>query len=565
MKLFRSLLFSSLLLTGINLMAQPGSNAMRQMQMGQFGKAKAAFLRELNANNSADLWYNLGLLYVNSGKADSATICFAKATLADPKSSLGVIGQTMVDLKAGRVPQSGITLDKLQKSAASAKDVKALTAIANARYISGDTARWMEPLSAIATFDRKNINAYNLAGDIYTALAIRYPSGGYFGKASGRFEQALYYEPGNVEAITKLAGIYFIMQSYMDAWTKLKTALELDSVYLPALKQIGQVEYSLGKYELASNHFGRYMALTETSYPDYSKDRVKYINILYFNREYAKANDLIEKALKNDPSNQVLLRLKGYTAYELNKYADGLAAMGKFFQLRSAADTSKIIPTDYEYYGKLLSKSGEDSLATLILAKAIEMDTARYSLYEDIAKSYEKMKKYKLAVETYDKLIKTGRNASSATYFSKGRDLYFIANEIGKTADSLQRPEYIKQADSCFGMVCVITPASHLGYLWHARMSAALDPESSVGLAKPYYEKAISIMESKNDLEKYKKDLLEGYRYMGYFFYLKFDAAKTAKDDTNMALFKTESANYWQKILAIDPNDKGANDGMKAL
>ena len=351
----------------------------------------------------------------------------------------------------------------------------------------------------------------------------------------------------------------------MDAWTKLKTALELDSVYLPALKQIGQVEYSLGKYELASNHFGRYMALTETSYPDYSKDRVKYINILYFNREYAKANDLIEKALKNDPSNQVLLRLKGYTAYELNKYADGLAAMGKFFQLRSAADTSKIIPTDYEYYGKLLSKSGEDSLATLILAKAIEMDTARYSLYEDIAKSYEKMKKYKLAVETYDKLIKTGRNASSATYFSKGRDLYFIANEIGKTADSLQRPEYIKQADSCFGMVCVITPASHLGYLWHARMSAALDPESSVGLAKPYYEKAISIMESKNDLEKYKKDLLEGYRYMGYFFYLKFDAAKTAKDDTNMALFKTESANYWQKILAIDPNDKGANDGMKAL
>ncbi len=566
MKVLRSLFFLLLLvITGLSLFAQPVNNGMRLMQMGQTGKAKDAFIQELKTNNSSELWFNLGMIYLNNGNTDSANTCFAQAYVAESKSNFGFVGQALIKIRSGSSAEAIQLLDRIQKSSANAKDARVLIAIAAARYEAGDTAKWIEPLTAISFFDRKNSSAYIKAGDIYSSLAEKFPNSNYYGIASGRYEQALYYDPVNVEAMTKLAGIYFISRSYFEASNKLSKALELDSTYLPALKILGQVEYTLGKYDLASQHFGRYMALVENTLKVYPNDRIQYINILYFNKEYAKANEFIEAALKTDPSNEVLLRLKGYTSYELNKNDEGLPAMIKFFTLRSVTDTNKIIPTDYEYYGKLLSRHGDDSLAVINLTKAVEMDPSNAGLYEDIAKSYEKMKKYKLAIDSYDKLILTSKNISSATWFSKGRDLYFVANEIAKTADSLQRPAYIKLADSAFGMVCELSPNSHLGFLWRARMSADLDPETSQGLAKPYYEKAISMMEAKNDPEKYKKDLMEGYRYMGYYNYLKYDAAKKAKDTAAVEQSRAESMSYWQKILAIDPTDKIALEGIKGL
>lgn len=89
--------------------------------------------------------------------------------------------------------------------------------------------------------------------------------------------------------------------------------------------------YTFGRYREASEFYGKYMQLAE--YTD--KDLVRYVNILFLNKQYALASGYINKVLKANPSNPVMLRLKGYTAYELNQNKEGLDAMQKFFALRA--------------------------------------------------------------------------------------------------------------------------------------------------------------------------------------------------------------------------------------
>jgi tetratricopeptide (TPR) repeat protein len=241
-----------------------------------------------------------------------------------------------------------------------------------------------------------------------------------------------------------------------------------------------------------------------------------------------------------------------------------LAAMSKFFSLRTEADTNRIISSDYEYYGKLYSRAGNDSLAIVNFKKAIEIDPSKSGLLEDISKSYEKQKKYLLAIEYYNKLIKSKNgDVASAIYFSMGKDLLLLANDAA--TDSLIRLKYLTLADTSFSKVIEMSPNSHLGYLWHARILAAFDPESTEGLAKADYEKTLSILEQKPDKEKYKSDLLEGYRYMGYYTYLQFEKAKESKDDVVMNEAKNASLNYWQKVLALDPENDVAKQAIDAL
>ena len=58
--------------------------------------------------------------------------------------------------------------------------------------------------------------------------------------------------------------------------------------------------------------------------------------------------------------------------------------------------------------------------------------------------------------------------------------------------------------------------------MWRARTNSAMDPETTDGLAKPYYEKVMDMLLSKNE-PKYNSALIECYSYLGYYYLLKSD------------------------------------------
>ena len=556
------LLITAFTLTQLVSVAQVESKAARYLEMEQYDQAKAAYFSSLKtADNAAD-WYYLGKIYSIQNNPDSARYCFSKAAEKDSKSVLVIVGQAISENMHGNNSQAILTLDKAQKSAISFKDINSMSEIAEARYIAGDSLKWPITLDLATGLDKKNPKPYITGGNLYTAWGDRSNRPQYYGLATGRYHQALYLEPDNTEALSRLADINIKILNYDDAETMLTKVLVKDPTYIPALKSMGELLYTLGRYREASAYYGKYIRLAETN----EKDIIRYVNILYFNKEYTLAGEFINKALKLDPLNPVMLRLKGYTAYELNQDQEGLDAMKKFFGIRSVVDTGKVIASDYEYYGKLLAREGNDSLAIFNLSKALEMDSEKSDLLEDIAKLYEKQKKYTEAILSFEKLIKAkNENVSSLVYFSLGKDLLLMADIAKATADSLLRKDYLMKASSAFGKVADMSPASYLGYQWRARAMAALDPETTQGLAKDDYEKTLSILEGKNDTKKYATDLIEAYRYLGYFYYLKYDGIKKSGDPAIKEQAKSESLVYWQKVIAIDPMNEVAKQAIGAL
>ena len=92
-------------------------------------------------------------------------------------------------------------------------------------------------------------------------------------------------------------------------------------------------------------------------------------------------------------------------------------------------------------------------------------------------------------------------------------------------------------------------PDHYLGYLSSARTNSALDPETTEGLAKPYYEKALEVMlPSQNER---KAEILECYRYLGYYYYVKNELV--------------QSKTFWNKVLEIDPTDAVSLQVIKSI
>ena len=92
-------------------------------------------------------------------------------------------------------------------------------------------------------------------------------------------------------------------------------------------------------------------------------------------------------------------------------------------------------------------------------------------------------------------------------------------------------------------------PDLAVAYFWKARVNTNFDPESKLGLAKPFYEQFIEKAAADNG--KFKKELIESYQYLGYYYYLQEDNAK--------------SITYWQEVLKLDPENKQATEVIKQL
>lgn len=104
-------------------------------------------------------------------------------------------------------------------------------------------------------------------------------------------------------------------------------------------------------------------------------------------------------------------------------------------------------------------------------------------------------------------------------------------------------------ADSIFGYVAGKSTNSYLGNFWRARANSSLDPETEKGLAKPYYEAALELLEK--NAQNNVKQIVECYSYLGYYFYVKGE--------------KQTSISYWNKILKIDPTNEVAKTALAGM
>jgi hypothetical protein len=262
-------------------------------------------------------------------------------------------------------------------------------------------------------------------------------------------------------------------------------------------------------------------------------------------------------------------------------YAKGLVAIEAFF--KQAGPDFKYIGTDYKYKGLLLLKTGKDSLAKIELEKAISLEPKLKSeIYTELAVNAMKAKKHSDCSHYYE--LKYGcdsANFGTNDFFSLGRAYFYTALSFKKEANDLReaqkkkkKPEettevlakessakalFIK-SDSAFSKTTQKNQAWPIGYFWRARANSYLDPTNALWLAKPYYEKMISLITKPEERTgTYKTNLIEAYEYLGSYYVTTNDKAKA--DETWTFVKELDPANEKAKNYFTPPKPKPAPAG----
>lgn len=527
------------LLLSASAFAQNNSGA-DYLYTGELKVAKEIFTKQKD-KSPAEANYYLGEVAYKEGNMTEAKSYYEAGLAASSDFVLNNVGLGKLLLKTNpkeAEDQFSLALKKDKK------DVTVLIAIAQA-YFDNNMADKGEKYIA----DAKKVNKtypliYVLEGDLKAKTNV--------GEAAGNYAQAINFDPKCTIAYIKTAQVYESVNPAL-AEEMLMKAVEINPNYTLGYKYLGVIYSRNGQYAKAIDAYKKYFA--QGAYD--VEDLTRYAAALYFTKQYDEAKKLINEGISKDPNNFVLNRLLMYSYLQSEDYTNGLAAAEKFFSLPKG--DSEYIVQDYLTYGELLSKNNQMDKALVQYAEAVKLDPSKSSIYKDIAMACADGGSYDDAAKYYQEYIdKSDPNTIEATdFFNKGRYEYIGGTNAQKNKDDVKAKELLTKADKDFETVTERIPDSYLGYFWRARTNAALDPETTQGLAKPYYDEVIKIITSKGDNNNIN-ELVEAYRYMSYFYYLAWDKSKSASDK---ALVKE----YSEKILALDPENSVAKQLFDAV
>ncbi|HAH22920.1 MAG TPA: hypothetical protein DCL77_04020 [Prolixibacteraceae bacterium] len=533
--------------------AQNEKDGFAKLNQKEYSAAKQIFSALLKSDpKNAVALYGMGEYYYNTGKMDSAKVFYQNGLDASSSNAYNYVGLGKIASLSDPAAAEGYFSSAVKKSK---KDVGALVAIAKFYYQKtpknlAEAKRYVDMATAI---DGQNGPAFFLSGLINVDQSNT-------SAAALDFDRSIYFDPNNLDAYLYASQIMIATRNVAQATSYLNKALAINPKFWPAYKALGELNYSTQKYKDAITNFEIYYK--NISPPDL--DITHYAYSLFFDKQYDKATELINKLLAKNPNDYFLLRLLGYIDFETKDLVNGKAVMDKFFTLVPA---DKILTDDYAYYGKMQSASGNDSLAIANYMLALKKDSTQFQMYDEIAKSYNKLKQYDKGLEYTNLYFSKKPNMSPADYFNFGKAYYTTANSLVDKkdslvqnmdkatklamhqADSLKELSYYQKADSLFAKVEELAPTSYLGSFWRGRVNSAIDKETTLGLAKPFYEKALEIIIA--DPVKYKAAITEAYAYLGFYYYVKDD--------------KATSMDYWKKLLELDPENQKAQEAVKTL
>ena len=503
--------------------------ALKYSENEQYDKADVAF-KKLLASEPAngDVYYYYGKNFISTEDLDSAKIIFKLGTDKAPTNPLNHIGLGSVALFQGNKTEGMALIDK----GVQWNDNKNITISIEAAYglINApikDTAQAMKILSKARELDLgkdkkpKNANLYIALGDVF----LEANKGG---DAMNNYEKALLLDKANVHAYLRQGQLWLRARNFESALKSYNDAIKTDSTFAPAYREKGEFYFLFNKYGLAKEQYKKYLSLAKNNF----KARIRYAKFLFLAKQYNDAITEIDLISQTDSNIAVLKRLKAYSQYEVRKYEDGLKTINRFFAVQPK---EKLISKDYEYYGKLLLKNNQDSLALKVLLDVYNADTTLKELSGDIAGAYLKTKNYSEAIRYFTIKVSQPKDVITADWINLGLAYYQTA-QFGK-------------ADSAYAKAAVLQPDAAIVYLKRAQANSKMDPDSKKGLAKPFYETYISKIKPA-EVDKNKKTLAEAYSYLGSYY------LTVTKDYT------TAKAAY-TKILSFDPDNTKAKDAME--
>jgi len=469
----------------------------------------------------ASLWYYLGIAQIKKGQRDLASKSFDKGISLNAKEPLNYVGRGRLSMLENNAQKAQLDFDQAL-SITKSKNAPVLRAVSEALLIDPkNAAKAVTLLNKAKGVDDHDPYTHVALGD---ALLVQNNGGG----AVSSYERAASLDGKIALPHYKIGLVYLRSRNYPSAQEAFSKAIQIDPNYTLAYKEQGELYYQMKDGPGAAKAYEKYMSMTENP----EEGKLRYAFFLFMAKDFQKAGEIFNELVKKPDASITAYRFRAYALVESGKLEEASTAFSDFF---AKAKPEEIEAADYTAYGKLLQKQGQDSLALMQFQKSIEKEPKQTELLQMMAESYYKTKKYPEAITAYENLKVIKTKWSSQDLYNVGRSYYFTDN--------------FQKADTTFQKLVEVQPTMIVSHLWLARTKANLDPESTEGTAKPYYEKLIEVASPNQD--KNKNELIEAYQYLGYYYFLKNDAAN--------------SMTNYKKVLALDPNDVKANEFVKAV
>ncbi|MBA3970545.1 MAG: tetratricopeptide repeat protein [Bacteroidetes bacterium] len=519
-KLIIGLLFT----TSLGVIGQTLNDAIKLTTNEQFESADAAFKTLiLSQPNNGEYYFYSGENYFKNDNLEMANTMYQKGADVNATNALPYVGLGKVQWYKNQSAEAKANFFKATTLAAG-KNATVLMKIAEV-YISAPTKNLPDAFTLLAQatkLEPKNPEGFILTGDAF----LEQNNGT---KAVENYEKAGALDPKSPRALLKQGQVWNRAKNYNLAIDTYKKAKNIDSTFAPAFREAADIYIKANRFGEAVYNMKKYLALNNDC-----SAKSKYSGVLNQARMYKESVEAGKEALKCVPVNPYTYRYMAYSQFETADYAGGMENINNFF---TNAPADKIIPLDYEYRAKLLSKTGKDSLAIADFTKALELQPEKIELKGDIANAYIKMKKYPEAIASYKEKIEKGKpNAND--YFGIGRAYYYSKDFIN--------------ADSSFSQIIKSQPELGLGYIWKAKATVQQEVvmKSENWNAKSLYEQYISKIKPE-EVEKSKKELVEAYTYLGAYYAKKNDCTNTKLN--------------FQKVLELDPANAQAKKVVAGL
>ncbi|MEI6019949.1 MAG: tetratricopeptide repeat protein [Bacteroidota bacterium] len=549
------ILFLSISLTTLGSFAQSLKDIIVKTDGENFDAAAKDFRALLQKEpTKGENYFYFGENFFKRGDIDSAEYFYSKGIEINATNPLNYVG-------LGK-----IFLTKAKAEDAKAQFYKAITLSAskNAEVFRRLSEAWlateiknpddaMTYANSAIKLDPKNPENYILLGD---AQLEKNPTDGSLAIKS--YKTATTLNSKSAKGILSEGKLYKRARNWQLALEKYKEAEAIDPNFAPAYREKAELYFLSGKLTNSIENWKKYLELNNSDFARY-----RFMSALFSNKQYIDAIAEYENLKKQNYNSIYMERLAAYSYAEMGDKTDkeaynkGLLAINDFFA--NAGQNFKYIALDYKYRGILLMRNGKDSLGIIEMEKGIALDqNIAGDVYSEIANTAYKQKKYDRAILYFDKKIAIDQKSlNNNDWFSLGRAYYYLAGakqtELNNIKDAslraIKEPEYKQlyvKADSSFSQLAKLNPTWPTVYIWKGRTNAALDPMAEKDLAKTWYERVQSNIKPEEKSNTYKKETLESFEYLGYYFV-------TKKDKTNADLM-------FAAIKEIDPNNQKQKD-----
>jgi tetratricopeptide (TPR) repeat protein len=528
LKMWMLMIMGLILINSLN--AQTIEQGKKLVYCERYTSAKDFFQKIISTdpnNDEANYW--LGQCMILPDDRTSKDIADAKSLyqskLAANNSNLLIAAIGHIELLEGKIQDARNHFE----AAISLSQGKSITVLNAVGFANGNPdSKNGNAMYAIEKLNQaKAIKKFN-DPDVMVNLGDAYRKVGDGGNAILSYQAALTINPNYARANYRIGRIYQSQgrsqeSIFMEYYDK---AIDSDPTFAPVYLTLFSFNYETNVTK-AAEYFDKWLANSDEDEKScYYRASLKFAQGLFM-EAISKCDECITSGGANPyPS------LFGLKANAYSKLKDSMKVIECYTEYFKRQVSDKVVSADYlEYAKNLLKIPGNEVEAGLFIDKAVAMDSIeknKVDYLKSVAVIYEGQKKYKDAALWYSKILSIKRNPGKVDLYNAGYNFF-----RGGSFDS---------AISVFNIYAQKFPEDIFGNYMIAKSNAAIDTSGTLGLAVPFYLKAIEIGEKEADKAKVKDKLMGSYQYLIEYYYNKM------KDQSNALI-------YADKALLLDPND----------